>query len=129
MANTPFSRRNFITSVATAAAAVSIPKVASAITSENSDMPDYLPKKRTNAGPIKILCTHNLSAKDLEKIRAAGKNINLIATRDNGEISKNIADAEVILGSIDDNLFARAKSLIWMQTFAAGVENMSKEMK
>jgi len=129
MANTSFTRRNFIASVATAAAAVSLPQVASAVSSENSDIPDYSTRKRTNAGPIKILCTQNLSAKHIEQIRAAGKNINLITTRDNGEISKNIADAEVILGSIDDNLFAQAKELKWMQTFAAGVENMSKELK
>ena len=129
MANPTFTRRNFITSVATAAAAVSLPQVASAVSSENSDLPGYLTGKRANAGPIKILCTQNLSAKEVEQIRAAGKNINLITTRDNREISKNIADAEVILGSINNSLFAQAKELKWMQTFAAGVENMSKEMK
>jgi len=129
MANTSFSRRKFIASVATAAAAVSIPQVASAITSENSDMPDNLTKKRPNAGLIKILCTQNLSAKHVEQIRAAGKNIELITIRDKGEISKHIADAEVILGSIDDNLVAQTKELKWVQTFAAGIENMSKELK
>src|SRR5215203_990858 len=127
MANTSFTRRNFITSMATAAAAVSLPQVASATSSENSDTEDYLSRKRTNAGPIKILCTQNLAAKEIEQIRAAGKNINLITTRDNGEINNNIADAEVVLGSINDSLFAQAKALQWMQTFAAGVENMSKE--
>src|SRR5688500_12891608 len=129
MANTSFSRRNFIASVATAAAAVSMPQVASAFNSENSDASDNLKRKKTNAGPIKILCTQNLSAKHVEQIRAAGKNIELITIKDNAEINKHIADAEVILGSINDNLVAQAKELKWVQTFAAGIENMSKELK
>lgn len=129
MANTSFSRRNFIASVATAAAAVTLPLVASAFNSENSDAPDNLKKKRSNAGPIKIVCTQNLSPKHIEQIRAAGKNIGLITIKDNSEINKHIVDAEVILGSIDDNLVTQAKGLKWMQTFAAGIENMSKELK
>lgn len=128
MANTYFSRRNFITSVATAAAAVSLPPIA-CMSSENSDMTGDFKKERANAAPIKILCTQNLSGKHLEQIREAGKNINLILVRDNSEISRHIGDAEVVLGSLDASLVAQAKTLKWIQTFAAGVENMSKEIK
>ena len=129
MANKSFSRRNFLASMASTAAAVSLPHTASAFMPERSVPVNGPDRQRRNAAPVKILGTQNLSPKHVEQIRAAGKNINLIMIADTNEMKKHVADAEVILGAIDANLVPSAKNLKWVQTFAAGVENMSQELK
>ena len=129
MPNQFFSRRNFITSLASTAAAVTLPQTASAFNDKNSVSLNNPNQQRTKAGPVKILVTQNLSARHLEQIRAAGKNINLIRITDSNEIKNHLADAEVILGPIDGSLVPAAKELKWVQAFAAGMENMSKELK
>jgi phosphoglycerate dehydrogenase-like enzyme len=128
MANQFFSRRNFIAGVASTAAAVTLPQMASAA-NENAVGVDEQPSRRSKAGPVKILCNQNLSPKHLEQIRAAGTNINLIRITDANEMRNHIADAEVILGNINSSLLPSAKQLKWVQSFAAGMENMSKEFK
>jgi phosphoglycerate dehydrogenase-like enzyme len=129
MANTSFSRRNFLTTLASTAAAVTLPDTASAFISDNSVKLNGLENRSSNAVPIKILCTQNLSPQHIARIRAAGKNINLIMIADSSEIKREVTDAEVVLGSIEGNLVPAAKNLKWIQTFAAGVENMPKELK
>src|SRR5688500_17722112 len=108
MANQFFSRRNFLTSMASTAAAVTLPQIASAIDGNSVAVNDQNNRKR-KAGPIKILCTQNLSPKHLEQIRAAGKDINLIRITDANEMKNHLADTEVILGSINSRLLADAK--------------------
>jgi phosphoglycerate dehydrogenase-like enzyme len=92
-------------------------------------MANGLEKRSSNAVPIKILCTQNLSPQEIEHIRAAGNNINLVVSTDLSEIKRQVADAEVVLGSLEDNLVSAAGNLKWVQTFAAGVENMPKELR
>jgi phosphoglycerate dehydrogenase-like enzyme len=128
MANQFFSRRNFLAGIASTAAAVALPQIALAA-DENSVGVDDLPSRRRKAGPIKILVTQNLSARHLEQIRSAGNNINLIRIADANELKNHLADAEVILGNINSSLLPGAKQLKWMQAFAAGMENMPKELK
>lgn len=128
MANKFFSRRNFLASLASTAAAVTLPQSATAITG-SSVTPKGINSQRRNAGPIKILVTQNLSPKHLEQIRAAGRNINLIRIKDATEMKMHLADAEVILGQIEATMVPAAKQLKWVQAFAAGMENMSKELK
>lgn len=129
MANTSFSRRNFLAGLASTAAAVTVPDTASAFVTDSTTGAHNLKKQQPRVGPIKILCTQKLSAGEVERIRAAGKNIDLTMITDPSEMKRHIADAEVILGSINDSLIPEAKNLRWMQTFAAGVENMSNELK
>ena len=129
MKDTSFSRRNFLTTLASTAAAVTLPNSAPAFMPGGSTLPVDIEKRRSNAGPIKILCTQNLSQQEIEHIRAAGKNINLVMTKDPGEIKSQVGDAEVVLGTLDGNLVSAARNLKWVQTFAAGVENMPKELR
>jgi phosphoglycerate dehydrogenase-like enzyme len=65
----------------------------------------------------------------VEQIRSAGQNIALQMIDGKKELKNNITDAEVILGPVDAALVPLAKKLKWVQTFAAGVENMSLELK
>jgi phosphoglycerate dehydrogenase-like enzyme len=129
MENTSFSRRNFLTALASTAAAVTLPDTAAAFVPALSTGVNGVAKRDPNAGPIKILCTHNFSSDEVQRIREAGKNVQLIMIKDPSDIKTHLADAEVILGSIDGSLVQSAKGLQWMQTMAAGVENMSTEIK
>lgn len=129
MANKSYSRRSFLTALTSTAAAVALPDTASAFIPDGSAVANDLKKRRTNTGPVKILCTQRLSPKYVERIRAAGKNIDLITIADESDMKRYVADAEVILGSIDGSLVPAAKKLQWVQVFAAGVENMPKELK
>lgn len=128
MPDQSYSRRNFIAGVASTAAAVTLPQIASAA-DKNPVAVDDQPNGRTKAGPIKILVTQNLSAKHLEQIRTAGNNINLVRITNTSEIRNHLADTEVILGNINSSLLPSAKELKWIQSFAAGMENMPKELK
>jgi phosphoglycerate dehydrogenase-like enzyme len=128
MENAPFSRRNFLTALATTAVAVTLPDTAAAFVPDVSAGNDIMKRNRA-AGPIKVLCTHNFSSREVQRIQEAGKNVHLILIKDPGELKAHLADAEVILGSIDGNLVPSAKGLKWVQTMAAGVENMPAELK
>ena len=128
MPNQFFSRRNFLTAIGSTAAAVTLPQIASANDGENMAINDEQIRRR-KAGPIKILCNQDLSAKNLEQIRAAGKDINLIRIADANQMRNHIADAEVVLGQVSTSLLPAAKELKWIQSFAAGMEGMSKELK
>jgi phosphoglycerate dehydrogenase-like enzyme len=128
MANQFFSRRNFLAGLASTAAAVTLPQGAAAING-NSVAVDAQNSGRKKAGPIKVLCNQALSPKHLEQIRAAGKDINLIRITDANEMKNHIADAEVVLGQVNSSLLPAAKELRWIQSFAAGMEGMSKELK
>lgn len=128
MANQSFSRRNFLASLGSTAAAVTLPQIATAINGDSVAV-DNEKSRRRKKGPIKILCTQNLSPKHLEQIRGAGNNINLIRITDASEMKNQVADAEVILGQINASLLPAAKELKWVQAFAAGMENMPKELK
>jgi phosphoglycerate dehydrogenase-like enzyme len=129
MAKDPLSRRNFLATLATTAAAVTLPNTASATSSGTwvKDVDLYDPPVASK--PIRILCTEKLSVQHIEQIRSAGKNITLDTVTDQTELKKYIAGAEVILGPIDAALVPAARELKWVQTFAAGVERMSPELK
>ena len=111
-----FSRRNFLAGLATTGAIVS--------TAES--FPRLEPKAPT--GPIKIICSVNLSPAEVEQIRSAGKNIDLHIITDREEFKRHTADAEVILGNIERESLAGAKNLKFFQTWAAGVEWLYPEM-
>ncbi len=111
-----FSRRNFLSGLATTGA----------IASTANSFP--VAEMKPPAGPIKILCSVNLSPSETEQIQSAGKNIQLNIVTDRAEFKRHIADAEVILGNIERESLAGAKNLKFLQTWAAGVEWLYPEM-
>ena len=121
MANSPFSRRNFITTAAAGAAAVAnftpLQTFANIISEDEAPFPDR---------EIKIFSTGDLSEKEQEKIRSVSKKIDLQSVSD--PKSSALEEAEVIIGNVDPSMLQRAKKLKWVQVLHAGVENMSKEM-
>jgi len=83
---------------------------------------------RPSAGPIKIVCAEKLTPAEVAQIRAAGNNIELRMVNGRAELKNNCADAEVILGVVDRETMLAAKNLKWVQTWAAGVESLPKEL-
>ena len=121
MANSQFSRRNFITTVTAGATAVAnftpFQNFANIISEDQAAFPDR---------QIRIISTDNLSEKEQERIRAVSKNIDLQIVPD--PKSPALEEAEVVIGNVDASVLQRAKKLKWVQVLHAGVENMPKEM-
>jgi phosphoglycerate dehydrogenase-like enzyme len=124
MAKSPNSRRNFISALAATGAMIGLPETLPVAFAHSLSSPPPRPSNK----PINILCTQNLSAAEAEQVRSAGKNIQLHLANDPNAVKKHIADAEVVLGLIDAATLRQAKNLQWVQTFAAGVENLPKEL-
>lgn len=114
MSDSNISRRNFLAGAASTGALAGLVE-ADTVT-------------RPNGGKIKILLTASLTPAEIEQIRAAGKNIDLIIAANRDEARKLTPEAEVIIGNIDRDLVPAAKNLKWNQTFAAGMEWMYPEI-
>jgi phosphoglycerate dehydrogenase-like enzyme len=125
MTSDPISRRNFITNLPATGALLSLtdtPFVQAYSTFPAASTPQAV------AGSIKVICTQELSKAEIEQIRSAGNNAELLMITDTKEVKAHIADAQVILGPVDASLISQAKMLKWVQVFGAGVENMPIEL-
>jgi phosphoglycerate dehydrogenase-like enzyme len=130
MSDDNITRRNFLAGLATTGAAATI---VDAQTPGNSNNPVVIAnhpvvESRPGTGTIKIVCAERLSPAEVEQIRSAGKNIELRMLKDRSELKNNCSDAEVILGVVDRESMMAAKNLKWVQTWAAGVESLPKEL-
>jgi phosphoglycerate dehydrogenase-like enzyme len=79
-------------------------------------------------GTIKVLVAAQLTPDQLETIRRAGRNVELVVPRDAAETVAAAAEAEVILGEPSVEAIRAAKKLEWVQHWAAGVENLPREL-
>ncbi len=130
MSDDNISRRNFLAGLATTGAAATL---VDAQTPGNSNTPLVIanhPVVESNPGDgvIKIVCAERLTPAEVEQVRSAGKNIELRMLKDRSELKNNSADADVILGVVDRETMLAAKNLKWVQTWAAGVESLPKEL-
>jgi phosphoglycerate dehydrogenase-like enzyme len=116
MSDDNLSRRNFLAGVAATGTVAALPVTASAS------------EAKLSAGPIKIVCAEKLTPAEVEQIRAGGKNIELHMVNGRAELKNHCADADVILGVVDRETMLAAKNLKWVQTWAAGVESLPKEL-
>ncbi|HKH63511.1 MAG TPA: D-2-hydroxyacid dehydrogenase [Flavitalea sp.] len=122
------SRRKFLaTLAATGALATTQFTPLPGFANSSSDEKDNGFKPRNADEPIKIVSTMRLSAAEMEQIRKAGKNIELVVITDSKD-TKLFTDAEVWFGYRDGAMFSQAKKLKWVQALGAGVENMPKEL-
>ena len=116
------SRRNFM-------AGLGVAGTAAGASPDAVVVPNYpLTETKPSGAPIRIVCAEHLTTEELEKIRAAGKNVDLVMLRDRSELKSKAADAECILGVVDRETMLNAKKLKWVQTWAAGVEVLPKEL-
>jgi phosphoglycerate dehydrogenase-like enzyme len=122
------SRRSFIATLATTGV-VATTQLSPLFTFANpaSDQKKDSTKKRNPDEPIRIVTTLKMSSDEIEKIKKNGENIEFLTITDTKN-PKQFADAEVVIGSVDTSILPHMKKLKWVQTQAAGVENMSKEL-
>jgi len=129
MAKDNLSRRNFLTTLAaTGVVATAQLNPFASLANPPSDSARASFQSRSTDEPIKIACIMKISKTEAEQIREAGKNVELLMITDSKD-TKQFAEAEVILGSVDSSIILHAKKLKWVQALAAGVENMPKELK
>nr|MBA3442189.1 twin-arginine translocation signal domain-containing protein [Pyrinomonadaceae bacterium] len=124
------TRRNFLAALATTGAVATL---VNAQNPSNSSTPvlvaPYPVVSHRPAGEvIKIICTERLSPAEVEQIRSAGKNIELRMIADRSELKDEVAEAEIILGSVDRETVLTAKKLRWVQSWGAGVEGSPNEL-
>ena len=132
MTKSTFSRRSFLTTLAASGGTVAaLAGSGSALASVDPVVvPNYpLVVPKPSAGRIKIVCTHpTLARSDEEKIRSAGKNVDLIFVRDQAKLLEQIVDAEAVLGRIEAEAVAAARNLKWVQFTAAGVDELPPQV-
>jgi phosphoglycerate dehydrogenase-like enzyme len=79
-------------------------------------------------GTIKILLAANLAPGEVDTIRRAGRNVEIIVPRDAAEAVAAAAEAEAILGEPPVEAIRAARKLKWVQHWAAGVERLPREL-
>jgi len=79
-------------------------------------------------GIIKILVAARLAPDEIERVRRAGRNVELVVPRDDAETLAAAGEAEVILGEPSVEVIRAAKKVKWVQHWAAGVERLPREL-
>ncbi len=126
MSEDTLSRRNFLAGLATTGTVAGLSDSQIHDPVVITSQPLFEPKRSDDV--IKIVCSEKLTPAEVEQIRAGGKNIDLKMLASRAELKGNVADAEVILGVVDSETMSAAKNLKWVQTWAAGVESLPKEL-
>jgi phosphoglycerate dehydrogenase-like enzyme len=75
-----------------------------------------------------VLVAATLAPDQVDTIRRAGRNVEIVVARDAAETLAAAADAEVILGEPSVDAIRAAKRLKWVQHWAAGVERLPREL-
>ena len=78
---------------------------------------------------MRIVTEFAFTPEEVAQITAAGRNAELVLCRTRDEFLAELPEAEVIYGSVDQEILGRAKKLKWVQAGAAGVEAMALAMK
>jgi len=81
-----------------------------------------------SGGRVKILLAAKLAPGEVDTIRRAGRNVELVIPRDAAETLAAAAEAEVILGEPSVEAIRAARKLKWVQHWAAGVERLPREL-
>ncbi len=116
MSDNDFSRRNFLAGAATTG-------TLAALSETNTSA-----RPNADGSPIRIVCSEALTAAEMEQLRSAGKNVELVIARNRTELKQLAPTAEVIMGSLDGETLAAAKNLKWFQGWGAGVEWLYPEL-
>jgi phosphoglycerate dehydrogenase-like enzyme len=128
MAKEPISRRDFIGGLAASGATATAAIAANGISPSDAVVVTSFPvyESKPSPGPIRVVCAEKLTSAELEQIRAAAPNIDLVVAGDRSDLKEKARDAEVILGVVDAETVLNARQLKWVQTWHAGVETLPK---
>lgn len=124
------SRRDFMTGLAAAGTAVTFAGTGNALESPDAVVVHSFPivEPKPSADSIKIVCTEKLTSEEADKLRSAGKNVELVLLANRSQLKEKVADAEVILGSVDREAVLAARKLKWVQHWNAGVDTLPVEL-
>jgi phosphoglycerate dehydrogenase-like enzyme len=81
-----------------------------------------------SGGPIRVLVAARLDPEEVERIRRAGRDVELVVPRSDAAAVAAAAEAEVILGEPSVEAIRATKRLKWVQHWAAGVERLPREL-
>jgi phosphoglycerate dehydrogenase-like enzyme len=119
------SRRGFLAGITAGGAALALETAgADAVVQPVNPRVEIPP----TGGTIKILVAAKLAPEEIESIRRAGRNVDLVVPRSEAETLAAAADAEVILGEPAVEAIRVAKKLKWVQHWAAGVESLPPDL-
>lgn len=126
MSDISLSRRDFLASGAAFAAGGAVSAQAGAPCVSTGAMQ---PPPRNSADPVRILTSTAFEPHEIDEIKAAAPNIDLILAKTPAEFRQRLPDAEVILGTLAGPDVAVASKVRWVQTGAAGVESMAPALR
>jgi phosphoglycerate dehydrogenase-like enzyme len=119
------SRRGFLAGLSVGGAALAIEaKGGEAVVQAVNPRVEIPP----SGGPIRVLVAATLDPDEVERIRRAGRNVEIVVPRGDAEALAAAAEAEVILGAPSVEAIRVAKRLKWVQHWAAGVESLPREL-
>ena len=121
MSDQPVSRRDFLTSGAAFAGAVSV-SAQDGQAPSSSAQPAARP-----AGQVRILTTTAFEPHEIKKIEGAALNVQLTIVKSPEEFRQRLPQAEVVYGTLTASELSAASSVKWVQTNNAGVETLDPE--
>ena len=118
------SRRRFLASGAAVAAATTVDAHTGgvAVTAEPAQ-----PPARKPSDPIRVLTSTAFEPHELERIKGAAPNVEIILAKAPEEFRRRLAEAEVVFGNLTGADLPAASNVRWVQTGQAGVETQDRE--
>ena len=118
------SRRHFLSSGAALAAATAVNGQTRepAIAAEPSQ-----PPPRRSSGPIRVLTATAFEPHEIERMKAAAPNIEMIVVKTPDEFRRRLPEAEVVFGTLTGADLQAASNVRWVQAGNAGVESLDRE--
>ena len=124
----PISRRSFMAGLAAAGSATAVSAAEEAAHDQVVVASFPIAEPKPSSARIRIVCAERLTPEEADKIRSAAPDLDLVAAKDRADLREKARDAEVILGVVDRETVLAARNLKWVQTWAAGVESLPREL-
>jgi phosphoglycerate dehydrogenase-like enzyme len=123
MSETNLSRRDFLASGAALAAGATVQaQTGPAVSSGPSQPPPRNPSE-----PVRILTSTAFEPHEIDKIKGAAPNVELMLAKTPAEFRQRLPEAEVVLGNLTGADLPSASKVRWVQTGAAGVESLDRQ--
>jgi phosphoglycerate dehydrogenase-like enzyme len=124
MSQNTLSRRDFLASSAAMAAGTAGQSPAGPHVALTG--PLQPPPRPDASAPIRIVTSIAFDPHELDKIKGAAANVELIVVKSPAEFRQRLPEAEVVIGNLTGADLASATKVRWVQTGAAGVESLDR---
>lgn len=120
-----FSRRFFLSSAAALPALGAVDATAPVVSDR---IAEFLPPPErvriTTANTSSVVPPPRYTDAEVQQIKSAGRNVELIIPASRDELMRVLPEVDVVFGSMNAEMLARAKNLRWMQATEAGMERV-----